>query len=483
LAIAFFAVQAKAADPVDLSQGLEVRLPWRTSEVSGSWSGEWPLNDLGTTPGDLENLRITFRLGGFQVRPAGLGLNQMRIELTASRWVYKKPPILEVECRNIHAWFEPPAGLDVPWQPGLAVEWTRPEGAASTAVLSGPFEQSLDQTLKPLFSPTSLKTSLRLTAQCPGDTAKVLEATLRAWLANWPSKEPARWNEFMAKASDWAREGGGKALGPVLDKLPSKGSWAARLTLLRSDAGAWFLRGGDASRDPLSGAVRKTLAPLPARPELVLTGEFLDRAGRAALGLALGEKLDLPPVMRAEDLVPVFSEAVDLPPETQLRFRLQPLGCADDVESLRLRPWLGSTGIDRGLDLHFSPVFELIDVATGAEIARRRFPLELRFGIPRVNSPAGSPAVTFQGGRWRPEAPEDEVCGVASVAPEVGATADWVLRSDMLADYARQKLAVPALRGFDGVWSNLRVLGQATMANRRISGGYYGEALLIGFPL
>lgn|GEM_PF-2452108 len=482
LALTLCGFPAKAENISDLAEGFELRVPGKTVEIAGEWNQEWVVPTPAGTPGHLQDLRVGLRLGGFQVAPGGLTLKDPRIEIRASRWRYQKPPFLDVECTNIRVDLAP-GGLQAPWVNGLSVDWQRSENGPSTALVTGDLESSVDGALRPLFSATALQNSLKLQADCPGNTSEILESSLRAWLADWPAKEASRWAELRTTAANWGREAAGKGLSGVLDRLPRGSARRARLTLLKTPTGYWVLRGGDA-QDFLSSAARASLSPRPTDAEIVLSSGFLANAGRLALVGLFGQSIELSQTMRAEDLRAYLPEAASLPPSTGLHFRFDPLGCPTDAKAFRARPWLSASGVDRGIDLFMTPTLEIVDTGSGSLVAKRRFPLELRFRLPRANTPTGGAAsFGFAGGRWRSEDTDDGSCALTALPPELGATVDWVLNSELIQNFAHEHLLLPSFQGHGDLWAKLRVLGQANYPNRRAAGGYYGEALVLSVKL
>lgn len=474
--LALAGLSAKAES--DLTAGLELRLPGQFMVVPGNWHSDWTLDGNSQIPGEVEGLSIGLSIPSIQVRPAGLGLVNPRLEIRLAHWRYSKAPILDIECRNLRADLSP-ALLQVPWVDGLAVEWHRGDDGLASTTVAGPLENSLDSVLRNLLSPSTLNSSLHVQGDCPGDGVKIIEAALRSRLANWPDKDPTRWAQLRSSASDWAREAAGKGAAKVLDRLPRQGAWSARFTLQPANSETWVLRGGqNPSKDFLSPNVRAVLAARPANPQVIIGSTFLQDAGRLALTKLLGESVELKQTVSAEDLRAYLPELETLSANSVLHFRFRPLGCVEDVESLQLLPWLSSSGMDRGLDLLLAPVLEVVDAA-GNDVARRRFPLELRFALPRMLGPDDAPILTFQGGRWRSEETNLGSCAMQPLPPELGTTVDWVLNSAMVQDFAREKLATQSMGAWSRAWSRLTVLGQASAGARRGAGGYYGEAFLL----
>lgn len=461
---------------------------------------------LGSLQGDYKNPQFLFQISAWGFEHNYLVLKNFTLNFRASEWSLKRSSFLELKCLNPVATWQ--LG-DVAISPDLLRElnFSMIKNAEQKSVLQlgGNLERVLQQVLAPHFREAALQRDLRLRAECPSNMSEVLEGFVRAWLVDYPVKNPKSFKSLVAGIRSESLLLGDpiglnvfqNKVAAIFDKQPQiksivlKAERSASSRVLRFvpliDDSLWSVE------ETLSQSARQLLVDgaAPSGIEILGNSSALDAAAEEGMSQLPVFKVrstngasffDVDYDLQVESFVSVLPE---LHPYKGLAMKMHPRvifeDCAEAARFPRFIPYVSFDGFSH-LELDWMANLELVESLTEKVLSKRALsPFGLRTLL--RNDPAGFIQSDFEGGGVLDGAVDNGrqpgQCQVQSSPAEFAITLDWLLKSEGLKNALQRALFKPFNIASQHQTSRLRLLGEALPEQKHADLGYKAEAWVL----
>ncbi len=431
-------------------------------------------------------------------------IKDLKLTLSSPYWNYNESSLLRLECRDIRAeWNLAGTTLRPDQLSRLTLKLVRSDPAEllpDRLAFSGDIRGLLTETLSPHFSKSSLDQRFHLSAACPANMQKVLQGILRAWLVNWPQKEPAEFAKFLEAVEEQLLSIPLKDIG-ALSKVPREilegadgsskqlkifsGATKSLLRMALLDEGATL--GVEESLSPKARKLLNEAAPKGNSVELLLPAASMSQIAELASqripskGLvsrseASALRIDTGSHVNLVDFIGLVPELKEYESRfLKMRPRIVFEDCALNPAIPGIRPFVTAGG-SNGLDLDWQASLEFLDPETEKVLAKRH--LE-RFVLSAAFFRSGDIFVPrFLGGRVTPGSPASR-CVVLPFPAEFLLTVDWLFQSEGIRKTINEGI-FSKVKYDPSLKLNMRQVGEVSLKSAREGGGFFSEAIIFG---